>query len=802
MTQQADSEREIHTRELLGSEDRALLGKEQHKKLLGILSLSLLQLGFEFLIMKVARYQFGTLYIGVIAVGLLGVAAAALSVRLFRKSEFAIATACVALPCVAWLCLGVQTAQGFGGPTAVGSGLRQFSLYTNLAVTGILAFVVLALCSVPIFAYIYANIRDIHRYYAASFIGGAIGIPVTMVMLEMAGDLLTGTGLLLLTIIPPLVLITNLRVRTLAAVFALAAAITSVPVFESLDRRAHPKSLYRQSDALSRIDVVRDESLFAYKDDPSFDERMAIAFYQGGKGGRTRASPIAVEGPTIALSDESEEQFPPSWILSPKKALVLGSGAGIELMKALRSGATEVHAVEIDRKVLDYVHRLAPATHNPYANPKVIAYRGEGRDISAQIGRREGATFDLVYIPTALLRAQSSQVFAQTHLVTEEALYQYLGLLNEAGVLGVAFPLPREFRARMTVAMARALERRGIREPEEHIRVIEDLRSRWIVFGKVSRPFTDAETALMLGKLNQFRLVDVSNDLQIGSRMQPFNDNNPFLFPSGLREALHPGGRVTSPGVQSSFDWDRRVITVILASAVLLILGVFCLGILAAGKGYRTPRAGYLACFTMIGGGYVIYQTLMLQRLSFLVGHPMLATAFILTTALLASGFGSWLSGKHLGESQMVRRAIGTAVLVLWIISLCLIKAEQMIQPAVRPLWRTLAAIVLCAPPFVMMGTYFAVAMKRAEREAPGCISWGWGLNGIAAIAGWSFMVGGSMNQGIRFVGLSAALVYATVGTWELLTVNSVGQRTRTLVHRAFAIVAIFALIATVYLSR
>jgi hypothetical protein len=53
--------------------------RREDKKLLGILALSLLQLGFQFLIMKVPRYQFGTLSIGVIALAMLGVAAAALT---------------------------------------------------------------------------------------------------------------------------------------------------------------------------------------------------------------------------------------------------------------------------------------------------------------------------------------------------------------------------------------------------------------------------------------------------------------------------------------------------------------------------------------------------------------------------------------------------------------------------------------------------------------------------------------------------------------------------------------------------
>ncbi len=335
----------------------------------------------------------------------------------------------------------------------------------------------------------------------------------------------------------------------------------------------------------------------------------------------------------------------------------------------------------------------------------------------------------------------------------------------------------------------------------------------WVVVGRPGRPFTDHETELLLSGTDQVSVVALRSEFEVARGLQPFDDNHPFMFPDGLK-GPQPSAEEPDPGepeqamsmtlsTAASTDWNRESITVILAFAVLLIVGVFGLGVRAAAAGQRSSRAGYLACFTAIGGAYVVYQTLMLQRLSFLVGHPMLASAFILTTALVASGAGSWLSGGPLAANRTARRATGTGVLILWIIGLSLIRAEWMILPSVPPVWRTLAGIALCAPPFVMMGTYFAVAMKRAEQEAPGSITWGWSLNGIAAIAGWAFMVGGSMSQGIRLIGLTPALAYGAVGVWEYLSVPaSAGERARLLAHRGLAAVVMLGLVASLWLSR
>lgn len=769
---------------------------EERGKLAAILCLSLLQLAFEFLIMKVARYQFGTLSIGVVAVALLGVAAASLSIRLFRSSDRAITMTVIALPCLAWLCLAVQNAQGVGPPDDL---LGNDISFTNLLVDGFLAFIVLAVTSVPVFAYIRANVANVHRYYGASFLGGALGVPVTYGLLEVAGDVSTGSVLLLLTIVPSLLLGRNFRIRAVAVGLSLTAAVTSAPVFKHLDRASYPGAIYSESDALARVDVypALDALGSMFSGDPSFDKTMAIEFRQAGKGGATRASPVALEGSAEIL--KRAFRFLP-WMLQPKKAVVIGSGGGVELLGAIRSGASEIHAIEIDSKVVDYMNRVAPATNNPYANVRVRTHVGEGREISAQIAKSEGAVFDLVYIPTAVLRGQSGQVFSQNHLVTEEALYQYLGMLNPTGALAVQFPLQGGLRQRVAGAMSRALARRGVTDPKSHILVFEG-GIQWVVLGRAGTPFTDADTKRFLEGRDKVNVVDVARDLETAQDLRPFNDDNPFLFPQGVaprregRDGRETGGRFVA------VDWNRASVTMILAAAVLLILGVFAFAMKPSGAGSRTPRPGYLACFTAIGFAYVVFQSLMIQRLSFLVGHPTLASAFILTTALVASGAGSWLSGKVLAADRSVNRAIGTALLVIWIIALSLTPAEALIAPSFSLAWKILAGIALCAPPFIIMGTYFAVTLKRAEVDAPGCITWGWGLNGISAIAGWAFMVGGSMSHGITFVGLCAALIYGTVGVWEYVTSTAVILKgTRPFAHRLFAALVLLGMVSAVWL--
>ena len=201
---------------------------------------------------------------------------------------------------------------------------------------------------------------------------------------------------------------------------ACAAAVGSV-WFPRLDAAAHAGVEYSASNALSRIDVSRGA-------DQTLSFRTA-----GVNAGTTTAARAGSEERERLLSQASALPFR----VAKKRALILGSGAGKNVVQALELGAEAVVAVEINGMIVDYLLRVLPAPDNPYRDPRVRPIIGEGREISARLSRdiRAGATpaFDLVYVPVATLFGSSGHALTETYLMTREAFALYLGMLTPDG---------------------------------------------------------------------------------------------------------------------------------------------------------------------------------------------------------------------------------------------------------------------------------------------------------------------------------------------------------------------------------
>ena len=163
----------------------------------------------------------------------------------------------------------------------------------------------------------------------------------------------------------------------------------------------------------------------------------------------------------------------PYRLLERPRVLVLGAGAGGDVLQALVHGARQVDAVELDRPGRGTgsggsrrIFRAAPTAH-----PACVCMSPR-RAVSSRLA---GSSYDLLQV--ALLDAFGSSAaglgsLAESHLYTVEALDAYLDRLAPGGLLAftrwVALP-PRDSLRLFATAIA-ALERRGVAGPGRSLR--------------------------------------------------------------------------------------------------------------------------------------------------------------------------------------------------------------------------------------------------------------------------------------------------------------------------------------------
>ena len=147
---------------------------------LGIGVISALQLGLELLFIKLSRYQFATLSLGVIGLAILGVALAGPLTTALGGYDKAIRRATLALAPASLLAGVVMFALPHRWP-------GDFRTYLLITVCGVACLVPLALSSVPVFASIRREASSVHAYYAASLAGATLGVPLAFALLHVAG---------------------------------------------------------------------------------------------------------------------------------------------------------------------------------------------------------------------------------------------------------------------------------------------------------------------------------------------------------------------------------------------------------------------------------------------------------------------------------------------------------------------------------------------------------------------------------------------------------------------------------------
>jgi SAM-dependent methyltransferase len=140
----------------------------------------------------------------------------------------------------------------------------------------------------------------------------------------------------------------------------------------------------------------------------------------------------------------------------PHRVLVLGAGTGNDVAAALRAGASEVVAVEIDPRISGLGRELHP--ERPYADPRVKIVNDDARAYL----KRNGQPFDMIVFGlldahTSFFSSLAGGIRLDNYVYTVEAFQQALHRLTPDGLLALSFYVEQPWIAtRMGEMMTRA----------------------------------------------------------------------------------------------------------------------------------------------------------------------------------------------------------------------------------------------------------------------------------------------------------------------------------------------------------
>ena len=504
--------------------------------------------------------------------------------------------------------------------------------------------------------------------------------------------------------------------------------------------------------------------------------------------------------PTIAYLDRMTSAAP-YHMAGIDSALVLGAGAGADVLQAFYHGVARVTAVELNGQLVDLVRdEYAGFSGGIFDDERVDVQIAEARDFVT----RDRQRYDLIQM-TALdafgASASGLRALNESYLYTVEALGAYLDRLDPDGLVCITrwIDLPPRDGIKLFATAVAALEARGVESPDRHLAWIRGWSSNTLIvkngaltgeqiaalrafahdrqfdlayYPGMSRTeanrhnilaaprFYDAATALLGPERDRF-LADYKFNVA------PSTDDRPFHFHFFKWRHFPEMLALRARGGIGLLELGYVVLVAALFQAVVVSIVLIALPLLWMRRGddpgdNAWSRGALVGYFLFIGLAFLFIEIAFIQMFVRFLGHPVYSVTIILASFLLFAAAGSRLTETYEDSASDGRKL---AIAVSTITAICVLYVA--VLPAVLThaadiggVWRAAIAVILVAPLAVAMGMPFPLGLRSLAGKRSDLIPWAWAINGCASVVSAVLAVVLAMHLGFAAVIVSAAMLY------------------------------------------
>ncbi|MDH3336304.1 MAG: SAM-dependent methyltransferase [Gammaproteobacteria bacterium] len=494
----------------------------------------------------------------------------------------------------------------------------------------------------------------------------------------------------------------------------------------------------------------------------------------------------------LAYLDDVTAALPYRLLDSPR-VLVLGAGAGTDVLLALRNGTSHVDAVELNPQMTELVRETyADFSGHLYEDPRVSVHTREARGFVMQTDGH----YDLIQIGLLDSFGASGagvQALNESYLYTVEGLQAYVERLEAGGILSITrwLKLPPRDGLKLFATAVEALRRAGVERPDQRLAMIRSWNTSTLLVknGEFSaadiatiREFARArslDTAYFPGiaasEANRFTLLEQAS-LHDGAvaflggdaeeffrrykfHIEPATDDQPYFFHffkwASFREVIDLRKR----GGAGLIEWGYLILVATLAQAVLAGLVLILMPLAHIKRTWPAGTGGPMGSyFFLLGLAFLFVEIAFIQKFILFLSHPLYSVAVVLSGFLVFAGIGSAMSARLTRRAPVTTVTAVIAAITLAYVFLLPVVFQRFIGLADTA--KIAMSIVLIAPLAFCMGMPFPLGLKRLADRAPDFIPWAWGINGFASVLSAALATLMAIEFGFSVVLVTALLFY------------------------------------------
>lgn len=493
---------------------------------------------------------------------------------------------------------------------------------------------------------------------------------------------------------------------------------------------------------------------------------------------------------TSSILDYATNALP--YAMAPRKSLLIFNvGAGFNLSHAVSRNVNRIIAVQHNAVILDMMKNdFAQINDSLFYHPSLSLQQVEPRTFLSI----DTASYDLIVLPTidAFGGTSGLNALQEQYLLTVDAFQKMWQRLTPRGAITVTTWMDYPFRNSLKVlaTIVEMLEREGVTNSGDYVAAVrgwatitftvtrssitpdEIQRIKFFCermnFDPALLPEMKPEERVRFNQMEDdtfFEYLDkiISPDRkhfyeQYDFTIQPSTDDRPFFSQfirwKSLPHFVERIGQQSIPFLE--LGYALVVVTCIQIALVALILIILPLFRMRWKGKYRVWNILY---FGGLGLGYMFVEIVLIQMFTLYFGHPIYAAAAVISTMLICSGLGSFVSSRMNAQPDVLLKFSSTVCVIIILYALVLTSILQ--SSIASPLaLKVIFSFSLIGPLAFVMGFPFPLGLRFIANNSTAQVPWAWGINGCMSVLSTALSTVASVEIGFIGVLFIAAAAY------------------------------------------